>query len=109
MIFLDVIAARECDPILILPTSPESVPEENEVATKPLHILTHVCRYWRDVALGNPALWRRVHGRRHDQMQVFLERSHPLTVTLFLAVVHWGAPEASVIHRKSESLTPMGG
>lgn len=104
MIFLEVITLHERKPILILPTSPESVPQENEVVTKPLHTLTHVCKYWRDVALGNPALWRHIHSRCHDQMKVFLECSQSLNVTLFLAVVHWDVPEDGPVSAPMESL-----
>ncbi|KAI1783707.1 hypothetical protein LXA43DRAFT_1045353 [Ganoderma leucocontextum] len=76
MIFLDVIALHERKPILLLPTDEKHL--ENEIDTKPLLALSHICRYWRDVALRTPALWTRVHGRRQDQMEAFLERSRPL-------------------------------
>ena len=88
MIFREVIALHERRPILMLPTT--GLHPENEMDTRPLLILTHVCRYWRDVALKTPALWTRVHGRCHDQMNIFLYRSRPLPITLFLDGRHGG-------------------
>ena len=88
MIFHDVMALHERRPILLLPTTDKH--PENEIDTKPLLALTHVCRYWRDVATGTPALWTRVHRRHQEQMEAFLERSQPLPVTLFLDVEYQG-------------------
>nr|VWP01101.1 Uncharacterized protein [Ganoderma boninense] len=107
MIFFEVMALYE-RPIIILSTSPDDIPEENE----PLHTLTHVCQYWREVALGNPALWRRIHGRCSEQIEVYLARAGSRTVSLSLDVVHWGAqeeepippPMASVIERHAARL-----
>ncbi len=88
MIFHEVMALHEHRPILLLPTVRRH--PENENNTKPLLSHTHVCRYWRDVAIGTPALWTRVHGRHLDQMDAFLQRSRPLAVTLFLDGQHQG-------------------
>ena len=102
MIFYDVMALHERRPILLLPTTDKH--PENEIDTKPLLALTHVCRYWRDVAIGTPALWTRVHGRHQEQMEAFLERSQSLPVTLFLDVEHQSEELDGTIPERIESV-----
>ena len=91
MIFYDVVAPHDRNPILMVdtPVSRNYRNLKNEFYVETLLSLSHVCTYWRDVALGNPALWARIDGRGRDQVEVFLERSHPLTVTLLLDVQDW--------------------
>ncbi|KAM5543836.1 hypothetical protein V8D89_002453 [Ganoderma adspersum] len=78
----------------------------NEFDTKPLLSLSHVCRHWRDVALG---LWTCIHGRCVDQMEAFLERSRPLTVTLALDVEHFGGNENGPMHKHGASAIKVHG
>ncbi|KAI1783723.1 hypothetical protein LXA43DRAFT_955863 [Ganoderma leucocontextum] len=107
MIFHDVMALHERQPIILLPMDEKHL--ENEIDTEPLLALSHVCRYWRDVALGTPALWTRIHGGRRDQMEAFLERSRPLTVTLFLDVEHQGGKWYGPLPEKLASVVEARG
>ena len=51
-----------------------------------LNVITQVCRLWRNVAFGTPALWTRVHARGYpaDQLWILVERSDLLPLSLFL-------------------------
>ncbi|PIL34376.1 hypothetical protein GSI_03151 [Ganoderma sinense ZZ0214-1] len=110
LIFRKFLTLRGNNPTFLLPTVLDV--SENDVDTAPLHTLSHVCQYWRKVVLGTPAFWTRIDGRFHDQMNVFLQRSQPMTVNLLLHVGHWGghpyhpAPPrmASVISAHAERL-----
>ena len=88
MIFQGVMALNERKPILLLPSTDRH--PENEIDTRPLLALSHVCKYWRDISIGTLALWTRIHARHLGQMDTFLERSQPLPVTLFLDGEHQG-------------------
>ncbi|KAI0691203.1 hypothetical protein C8T65DRAFT_547017, partial [Cerioporus squamosus] len=58
--------------------------ERSRVDTGPLLSLTHVCRKWREVALGCPDLWARVDGECSAQLKAFLLRSRGAPLSLFL-------------------------
>ncbi|RDX39598.1 hypothetical protein OH76DRAFT_1413445 [Lentinus brumalis] len=58
--------------------------ERSRVDTAPLLWLTHVCRKWREVALGCPELWARVDGECSAQLRAFLLRSQHAPISLFL-------------------------
>ena len=51
-----------------------------------LNVITQVCRLWRNVAFGTPALWTRVDARGYpaDQLWNLVERSDPLPLSFFL-------------------------
>ncbi|KAL1940232.1 hypothetical protein VTO73DRAFT_9184 [Trametes versicolor] len=46
--------------------------------------VTHVCRYWRDVALHTPALWTHIALLHPDAINAFLERSQALPLSIHL-------------------------
>ncbi|OJT15009.1 hypothetical protein TRAPUB_8452 [Trametes pubescens] len=46
--------------------------------------LTHVCQYWRDVALQTPALWAYIALKHPSAVNAFLERSQALPLRIHL-------------------------
>ena len=60
--------------------------EKVKVDTTQLLLLTHVCRRWRKIAIGFPSFWTLVDNRNPDQLDVFIQRSHGLPLSLFLSV-----------------------
>ena len=81
----------------------------NEFDTKPLLSLSHVCQYWREVALRTPSLWTRIHGGCLDQMEAFLERSRSLALSLLLDVGHFGGMEDGPMHTYAASIIKVQG
>lgn len=47
--------------------------------------MTHVCRHWRQVALGTATLWTCFDMRHRDKSQAFLERSRGLPLSVHLS------------------------
>ncbi|RDX40094.1 hypothetical protein OH76DRAFT_1490589 [Lentinus brumalis] len=57
------------------------------VETRPLLLLTHVCRQWRSTALACSVLWQRIDCRNLEQFEEFaLRRSAPGPISLFYLV-----------------------
>ncbi|KAL1940245.1 hypothetical protein VTO73DRAFT_9197 [Trametes versicolor] len=46
--------------------------------------ITHVCRYWRDVALHTPTLWTHIAVSNLDAVKTFLKRSQDLPLYSFI-------------------------
>ena len=46
--------------------------------------LSHVCRFWRAIALGNPSFWTRTDGHNASQLYTFIARSGQSPLSLFL-------------------------
>ncbi|KAF9647955.1 hypothetical protein BDM02DRAFT_3068589, partial [Thelephora ganbajun] len=42
---------------------------------KNLATLTHVCRGWREVLIGNSSLWTRLNSMNADKTRVYIKRS----------------------------------
>ncbi|RDX41117.1 hypothetical protein OH76DRAFT_1561755 [Lentinus brumalis] len=76
--------ATEPEREALVPIFPICVDDDPVVDTVPVLHLTHVCRLWRAVALGDPTLWTRVDSRHPAQMEAFIERSQNLPVSLFV-------------------------
>ncbi|RPD55935.1 hypothetical protein L227DRAFT_509197, partial [Lentinus tigrinus ALCF2SS1-6] len=70
LIFKDVL-----DEYLRGPTYRISYRDEARVDPSPLISITHVCRWWRDVAIGCPLFWSHIENEHVEQSQAFLERS----------------------------------
>ncbi|KAF5325119.1 hypothetical protein D9619_010032 [Psilocybe cf. subviscida] len=66
--------------LIILRDSTHSDPQD-------WHQVTHICRYWRRVAVGSPLLWTRLHHTPPTLIRLMLQRSQgaPLEVV----VTHW--------------------
>lgn len=45
---------------------------------------THVCRYWRDVALHSPALWTHIALKHPSAIEAFLQRSKALPLQIYI-------------------------
>ena len=58
----------------------------SKVDTSPLLCITRVCRRWRDIAIGYPALWTTVDNNNVAQLDEFARRSRNLGLTMFLTV-----------------------
>lgn len=63
--------------------------------------VTHVCRFWRYVALNYPALWNLIHvpSYHKDQVQEYLIRSGDGPLTLHFTVMH--RPSVSLAAQKA--------
>ncbi|KAI0757789.1 hypothetical protein C8Q80DRAFT_1135394 [Daedaleopsis nitida] len=75
----------------VLPMEPTT-----RVNTDSLIRLTHVCRYWRSVALNAPTLWTCCDNRKITKLFTFFERSRNCLVSLHFGVVRVrssGSPE----------------
>ncbi|EPQ59973.1 hypothetical protein GLOTRDRAFT_123730 [Gloeophyllum trabeum ATCC 11539] len=49
--------------------------------------ITHVCRYWRDVALGHPNLWRKPASSSPELVKLMMQRSKNLGLNLIVDTV----------------------
>ena len=47
--------------------------------------MSHVCRHWRQTTLETAALWTRIDGRSPERLDVFLERSRTLPLSVLLS------------------------
>ena len=63
-------------------------PESLNVRSHSWIVISHVCQYWRQCAIGNPRLWRLI--QIGDRMKrpghlatMFLDRAEPLPITLY--------------------------
>ncbi|KAM5537508.1 hypothetical protein V8D89_008835 [Ganoderma adspersum] len=83
LVFNEVVAAHK-------PETPISFPalssDGNRPTLRALKVISQVCRLWRDVAFGTPALWTDVDSRSypHDELYNVLQRSYALPISLFL-------------------------
>ena len=72
------------------PDTPVSFPaiasHGNRPIARALKVVSQVCRLWRDVAFGTPALWTHVDSRSYprDELYNVLQRSSALPISLFL-------------------------
>ncbi|RDX39758.1 hypothetical protein OH76DRAFT_538969 [Lentinus brumalis] len=58
--------------------------EGQRVETSQLLELTHVCRRWRIVAVGQARLWTHCDDRHLEQLETFARRSKMVPLSLFL-------------------------
>ncbi|RPD72186.1 hypothetical protein L226DRAFT_573254 [Lentinus tigrinus ALCF2SS1-7] len=58
--------------------------DEARVDTSSLIAITHVCRWWRDVAVGCPLFWSRIENGHIERSRTFLERSQDVPISLYL-------------------------
>lgn len=71
----------------------------NEFAPKVSYswiVITYVCRYWRDVALGTPALWQNIIHRpvcKQDGIQEMLARSKHASLAIRIATKWYPDPK----------------
>ena len=63
-----------------------SVFEDNDIDTRSIVPLTHVCRYWRDSIISMPENWTLISNKRRKLAELSLARAKaaPLTITLNL-------------------------
>ncbi|KAI0659179.1 hypothetical protein C8Q70DRAFT_986130 [Cubamyces menziesii] len=71
----------------VLPGRSESLGKRDTAHQFPIHPLitiTHVCKRWRDVALGTPTLWACIDDERPAQLEAFLARSRDVPISMHL-------------------------
>ncbi|KAL7285982.1 hypothetical protein ACG7TL_001097 [Trametes sanguinea] len=54
-------------------------------STRALHSLTHVCKWWRDVALNSSTLWTRIDNHKPAQLDAFLARSRSAPISVHVS------------------------
>ncbi|KAI0312008.1 hypothetical protein OF83DRAFT_698550 [Amylostereum chailletii] len=101
----DTVAAIFKLPVEIIETILEIVQDSPDLVSWMGHVkvpswtrVTHVCRYWRHVAIGHPRLWTRIATYPEAWTLIFVERSAnmPINVTLNLTKQR-NAPKALAI------------
>lgn len=72
------------------------------IDVSPVLSITHVCRWWRELATGYSLFWSRIDNESADQLQTFLERSGSAPISLYLTTNT--APMESVVSESSDRL-----
>lgn len=112
--------ARRLPPELLIHIFSEVVLASDPPSSNNLVAATHVCRYWRAIALDSPTLWTAITGINASRLETFVQRSQDALLDIHfnlgrsihsdvLQIPHFRILKFGVVHNRLRSLTAIAG